>query len=82
MQAIGNVNALPALIGDVIYEPSDCYFRCPLSLKPFLAQHNRGGVPPDPHCPGLPSPPTAAACCPKLFTCASLSTYYLFRASA
>jgi hypothetical protein len=50
MQAIGNVNALPALIGDVIYEPSDylfhvvcepsdCYFRCPFSLKPFLAQH-------------------------------------------
>ena len=40
MQAIGNVNALPALIGDVIYEPSDCYFRYPLSPKPF-AQHNQ-----------------------------------------
>ena len=26
MQAIGNVNALPPLIGDVIYELSDYYF--------------------------------------------------------
>jgi hypothetical protein len=46
MQAIGNVNALPALIGDVICEPSDylfhvvcepsdCYFRCPVEPEAF-----------------------------------------------
>jgi hypothetical protein len=30
-------NALSALIGDMIYKPSDFYFRCPLRLKRRLA---------------------------------------------
>jgi hypothetical protein len=35
MQAIGNVNALPALIGDMIYEPSDYLFQMPVEPEAF-----------------------------------------------
>lgn len=35
MQAIGNANALPALIGDVIYEPSDYLFQMPVEPEAF-----------------------------------------------
>jgi len=40
-QANGNINARLALISDAIYQPSDFYFRCPLSPKRRLAGESR-----------------------------------------